>query len=94
VLEASGIATVTLSMIPGLTRAADVPRLAGISYPFGRPLGRPYDADGQRAVLRATRDLLPGGSGPDTLPGAVVRVARIASPRAKRLQRSAATTDR
>jgi hypothetical protein len=66
VFEASGIPTVTLSMIPDLTRAVGVPRLAGISYPFGRPLGRPHDADGQRAVLRAMLDLLPGASGPDT----------------------------
>jgi hypothetical protein len=66
VLEASGIPTVTLSMIPDLTRAVGVPRLAGISYPLGRPLGRPHDADGQRAVLRAMLDLLPRASGPDT----------------------------
>jgi hypothetical protein len=66
VLEASGIATVTLSWIPDLTRAVGVPRLAGISYPSARPLGRPHDADGQRAVLRATLQLLESASGPDT----------------------------
>lgn len=66
VLEASGIPTVTLSLIPDLTRAVGVPRIAGISYPFGRPLGRPHDADGQRAVLRAMLELLPSASGPDT----------------------------
>jgi hypothetical protein len=66
VLEASGIPTVTLSMIPDLTRAVGVPRLAGISYPFGRPLGQPHDDDGQRAVLRALLDLLPRASSPDT----------------------------
>jgi hypothetical protein len=66
VIEASGIPTVALSMIPELTRAVGVPRLAGISYPFGRPLGRPHDADGQREVLRAMLDLLPRASGPDT----------------------------
>ena len=66
VLEASGIPTVALSMIPDLTRAVGVPRLAGISYPMGRPLGRPHDADGQRAVLRATLEVLASASGPDT----------------------------
>ena len=66
VLEASGIPTVTLSLIPQLTRAVGVPRLAGISYPFGRPLGRPHDADGQRAVLRAMLGVLASASGPDT----------------------------
>ena len=66
VLEAMGIPTVALSMIPDLTRAVGVPRLAGISYPFGRPLGQPHDADGQRAVLRAMLELLATASGPDT----------------------------
>jgi len=53
-------------MIPDLTRAVGVPRLAGISYPMGQPLGRPHDADGQRAVLRATLEPLESASGPDT----------------------------
>jgi hypothetical protein len=33
---------------------------------MGRPLGRPHDADGQRAVLRATLELLASASGPDS----------------------------
>ena len=66
VLEARGIPTVALSMIPELTRAVGVPRLAGIGYPMGRPLGRPHDADGQRAVLRAVLDVLSSARGPDT----------------------------
>ena len=65
-IEASGIPTVTLSLIPDLTRAVGVPRMAGISYPFGRPLGRPHYADGQRAVLRAMLQVLASASGPDT----------------------------
>ena len=66
VLEASGISTVTLSWIPELTRAVGVPRLAGISYPMSRPLGRPHDPHGQRAVLRATLELLANASGPSS----------------------------
>ena len=65
-LEARGIPTVALSMIPELTRAVGVPRLAGISYPMGRPFGRPHDADGQRAVLRQVLELLSSAPGPDT----------------------------
>src|ERR1051325_5745821 len=53
-------------MIPDLTRAVGVPRLAGISYPMSRPLGRPHDPDGQRAVLRATLEVLETATGPDT----------------------------
>lgn len=65
VLEAKGIPTVSLSMIPELTRAVGVPRLAGIGYPMGQPLGRPHDAPGQRAVLRATLELLERAKGAD-----------------------------
>jgi hypothetical protein len=65
VLEASGLATVTLSWIPELTRAVGVPRLAGIGYPAGRSLGRPHDPDGQRAVLRATLELLASAAEPN-----------------------------
>jgi len=36
-IEASGVPTVSLSMIPDLTRAVGVPRLAGIGYPLGHP---------------------------------------------------------
>jgi hypothetical protein len=66
VLESRGIPTITLSLIPDLTRAVGTPRLAGLSYPFGRPLGRPHDSDGQRAVLRAMLDVLAQASGPGT----------------------------
>ena len=65
-IEASGIPTVSLSMIPDLTRAVGVPRLAGISYPLGRPLGNPHDAEGQRAVLRALLEVLAQAASPDT----------------------------
>ena len=53
-------------MIPELTRAVGVPRLTGISYPMGRPLGRPHDSDGQRAVLRSMLELLAAARAPDT----------------------------
>ncbi|HMF97421.1 MAG TPA: hypothetical protein VKE96_24140 [Vicinamibacterales bacterium] len=65
-IEASGIPTVSLSMIPDLTRAVGVPRLAGISYPMGRPLGNPHDADGQRKVLRAMLEVVARATEPDT----------------------------
>ncbi len=51
--------------MPELTRAVGVPRLAGISYPLSRPLGRPHAANGQRDVLRATLGLLESATGPD-----------------------------
>jgi hypothetical protein len=65
VLEASGFPTVALSMIPALTRAVGVPRLVGVNHPMGQPLGRPHDADRQRAVLCAMLDLLATAQEPD-----------------------------
>ncbi len=54
-------------MLPAYTRVAGTPRVAGLAYPFGRPLGMPGDAAGQRAVLRAALRTLevidhPGGA--------------------------------
>jgi hypothetical protein len=67
VLEASGIATVSLSMVPAFTAAVGVPRLAAIAYPLSRPMGRPHDAEGQRAVLRAALEVLETASAPGTV---------------------------
>jgi hypothetical protein len=66
VLEASGIATVSLSMVPAFTAAVGVPRLAAIPYPMSRPMGRPHDAEGQRAVLRAALEVLETARAPGT----------------------------
>jgi hypothetical protein len=66
-VEAAGIATVALSMIPDLTAAAGGPRVAAIEFPFGRPLGQPNDAATQRAVLRATLDVLRDAAVPGTI---------------------------
>ena len=57
-MEAAGIATIALSMIPDLTVAAGAPRVAAIEFPFGRPFGQPNDAATQRAVLQGTLDAL------------------------------------
>lgn len=53
VIEAAGISTACLSMIPPLTRNTGAPRVIGVGYPMGLPLGLPGHADDQRAVLRA-----------------------------------------
>ncbi|MDX1416806.1 MAG: hypothetical protein R3293_21570 [Candidatus Promineifilaceae bacterium] len=47
------MSTITLSSIPDLTASVSVPRLAAVEYPLGYLLGRPGDAAGQTAVLRA-----------------------------------------
>ena len=66
-IEAAGISTVSLSMIPDFTAAPGVPRVAAIAYPMSRPLGSPGDADGQRAVLRAALGALEEVETPGTV---------------------------
>jgi hypothetical protein len=66
-VEAAGISTVALSMIPDLTAAAGAPRVAAIEFPFGRPFGQPNDAGMQGAVLRATLDALRDAAVPGTI---------------------------
>ena len=53
-IEAAGISTISLSMIPEFTRSVGSPRFAAIAYPMAHPLGAPGDRKGQMAVLRAT----------------------------------------
>jgi len=57
---------VSLSMIPELTRAQGVPRLAGISYPMSHPMGMPGDVEGQLSVLKETLKVLETAIAPDT----------------------------
>ena len=69
-MEAAGLATVTLSTLPDFTRSVGAPRVAGIAYPMGEPLGAPGDADGQREVLKAALRVVEEAS----TPGEVLRM--------------------
>lgn len=53
-IEAAGLSTISLSMMPELTASAGAPRIAAIEHPFGMTLGRPGDVAGQLEALRAT----------------------------------------
>ena len=60
------MATISLSPMWTSTASVGAPRVAAIEHPFGLTLGRPGDADGQRAVLRTALAALesidtPGG---------------------------------
>jgi hypothetical protein len=52
-LEAAGIATVGITMIPYATLGVRVPRALYARVPLGNPFGEPHDAVGQRVVLDA-----------------------------------------
>ncbi len=66
-LEESGFSTVMLSMIPEYNREIGIPRIAAIEYPFGRPVGRVHDREGQRAVLLKTLDVFEKAAAPGTV---------------------------
>ena len=54
-------------MIPEFTASVGAPRVAGIEYPFGRPLGLPGDRAGQRAVLAAALEVASLARAPGTV---------------------------
>ena len=54
-------------MIPEFTVSVGAPRVAGIDYPFGRPMGLPGDRAGQRAVLQAALEVLSVAKAPGTV---------------------------
>lgn len=57
-IEAKGIPTVILNMMPAYQPSVGAPRVAATGHPFGRPYGDVGDVATQRAVLRAALDVL------------------------------------
>jgi hypothetical protein len=58
VLEKGGISTVTYTTARDIAATAGNPRQIFVNYPLGNPVGRPYDQENQREVLRAGLKLL------------------------------------
>lgn len=51
-IEAAGISTVLVTMMPYWSDKMGVPRTLGVEFPFGHPLGHAGDRDEQIAVIR------------------------------------------
>ena len=64
ILESAGLATICLSLVRAQAEAVGPPRCLHVSFPLGRPLGRPRDPAFQLRVLRATFGLLERPAGP------------------------------
>lgn len=77
ILEAAGLSTVALALIPQHARAMRPPRALAVPFELGRPFGAPDDAVLQRRVLDAALTLLdaPG-------PGPHLRTLDVPIPRA------------
>ena len=65
-IEASGIPTVTVSMMPVMSDKHRSSRTLGVEFPFGHSFGMPHDPQMQARTLRAALDLLVDASSPET----------------------------
>jgi hypothetical protein len=64
VLEEHGLATTAIALVREHAERVKPPRALFVPFPFGHPLGKPHDAEGQRRVLRAALALFDAERGP------------------------------
>ena len=65
-VEAAGIPTVVVTMMPAVASALRAPRVVGVEFPFGHPFGRPGDRGVQRLVLDTAVGVLAGAAAAGT----------------------------
>lgn len=56
-VEAAGIPTAIVTMMPDIAERYHLPRIVGVEFPFGHPFGQPHDPDTQRQMARAALEL-------------------------------------
>ena len=61
-IEAAGIPTVVVTMMPSIAEDRRAPRIVGVEFPFGHPFGLPGDRRMQRAVLETALRVLAGAT--------------------------------
>lgn len=66
-LEAAGLATISLTMEPELTKLVKVPRAMIVDFPPGCPVGEPTDRDKQLKVVREALEYLTTMQQPGTV---------------------------
>jgi hypothetical protein len=57
IIEAAGIATVSITMLSEVTRKVDPPRALFVDAPLGYPCGPPHAPDEQRRIVRSALGL-------------------------------------
>ncbi|HEX4018662.1 MAG TPA: hypothetical protein VHX15_18130 [Frankiaceae bacterium] len=65
-IEAAGIPTCVVTMMPQTASSLLTPRVVGVEFPFGHPFGRPGDRFVQRTVLTTALRVLAGAEQPQT----------------------------
>jgi hypothetical protein len=61
-IEAAGISTVVVTMMPAVAEERRAPRIVGIEFPFGHSFGIPGDKAMQRRVLELALRVLAGAA--------------------------------
>jgi len=61
-IEASGIPTVVVTMMPAVAEERRAPRIVGVEFPFGHSFGMPGDKAMQRRVLEPALRVLAGAA--------------------------------
>ena len=61
-IEAAGIPTVVVTMMPSIASQLQAPRVVGVEFPFGHPFGMPGDRPMQRRVLATALTVLSGAA--------------------------------
>jgi hypothetical protein len=61
-VEAAGIPTVIVTMMPAVAEERRAPRIVGVEFPFGHAFGMPNDRAMQRSVLELALRVLAGAS--------------------------------
>jgi D-proline reductase (dithiol) PrdB len=57
-IEAAGIPTVSVSLLRAVTEKLRVPRAVAVRWPFGHPLGEPFNRAQQLTIIRDALGLL------------------------------------
>lgn len=55
--ERQGMTTVSVSMLPEISRTMRAPRVLSVPFTLGHPFGEPDDVEGQRLVIEAMLSL-------------------------------------
>ena len=61
-IEAAGIPTVVVTMMPAVAEERRAPRIVGVEFPFGHAFGMPGDRATQRRVLELALEVLAGAA--------------------------------
>jgi hypothetical protein len=61
-IEAAGIPTVVVTMMPALAEEKRAPRIVGVEFPYGHAFGMPHDKAMQRSVLELALRVLSGAA--------------------------------